>query len=163
MSYNYTYIPELRVTTAEFDCTHLFVIFSPLHDGLYVTVQPCSTVAHTHSIRQSVCFVTILVSFVRAIKRVSCSFYSNHSILCTHIYLYSIHICIFVPLFFHFDIFLFFFFCLGLLFGLKGRVKTEAPNVSDSEWNTKRTWSNSHATTRPTVKVLIFRNFQSSL
>ena len=123
----------------------------------------CSTVAHTHSIRQSVCFVTILVSFVRAIKRVSCSFYSNHSILCTHIYLYSIHICIFFPLFFHFDIFLFFFFCLGLLFGLKERVKTEAPNVSDSEWNTKRTWSNSHATTRPTVKVLIFRNFQSSL
>ena len=75
---------------------------------------------------------------------------------CVHIYLYSIHICIFFPLFFHFDIFLFFFFCLGLLFGLKGRVKTEAPNVSDSEWNTKRTWSNSHATTRPTVKVLIF-------
>jgi hypothetical protein len=93
---------------------------------------------------------------------VSCSFYSNHSILCTYISIFYTHMYFF-PSFLSFWYILIFLFCLGPLFGLKGRVKTEAPNVLDSEWNTKRTWSKSHATTRPTIKVLIFWNFQSSL
>lgn len=94
---------ELRVTTAEFDCTHLFVTIPlslslSLYDALcmYVCVcteyyiQPTHTHTHDHSIRQSVCFVTILSSFVRAIKRVSCSFYSNHSILFQIFFPYSL-------------------------------------------------------------------------
>lgn len=63
-----------------------FFVFSPplsLHNArlecnavCYSTMQHCCSRqhTHTHSIRQSVCFVTIAGSFVRAIKRVSCSF-----------------------------------------------------------------------------------------
>ena len=58
-----------------------FFSLSPLHERYYI---------HADSIRQSVCFVTILGSFVRPIKRVSCSFYSNHSIFYIFFSLFSL-------------------------------------------------------------------------
>jgi hypothetical protein len=133
----------------------------------FVTVL-CSTAAvantHTHSIRQSVCFVTIAGSFVRAIKRVSCSFlfyfyfldflFTNHSILRVWMY---INVSTFFPPFL-------FLLLLGLLLGLKGRVKTEAPNVPDREPIQRergRTRCNKHNNNDPTVENIDFDEIRS--
>lgn len=112
----------------------------------FVTVL-CSTAAvantHTHSIRQSVCFVTIAGSFVRAIKRVSCSFlfyfyfldflFTNHSIL--RVWMYINVSTFFPPL----PISSF----VGPVVGIKRTCEDWSPKRSRQRANTKGTWSNS--------------------
>lgn len=114
----------------------------------FVTVL-CSTAAvantHTHSIRQSVCFVTIAGSFVRAIKRVSCSFlflfififfrffiHKPFNLACLDVYKC---IYIFSPL----PISSF----VGPVVGIKRTCEDWSPKRSRQRANTKGTWSNS--------------------
>ena len=96
--YNYTYIPELRVTTAEFDCTHLFVIFSPLHDGLYVTVQH-AVQSRTHT-RYGSQFVSSPSSSLLSALSKECRVLFIQTIQsCVRIYIYILYTYVFFSLF----------------------------------------------------------------
>ncbi len=108
---------------------------APSYIYTYLSIYPQSP-THTHSIRQSVCFVTIFGSFVRAIKRVSCSFLFKPFNL---------------PFF---SLFSLSFFLLGLLFGLKGRVKTKRMFI---QWERGRNSMQQHG---PSIDFL--KLFQSS-
>jgi len=102
------HIPELRVTTAEFDCTHLFVIFSPsfMMACVRTVLLQYSAVSSREHTRYGSQFVSspspALLSALSKECRVL--FYSNHSILCVYVYIY---VYFFSPSFFFFLFFLF--------------------------------------------------------
>lgn len=100
-------------------CKFLFSLSPPLslHNArlecnavCYSTMQHCCSRQHTHTRYGSQFVSSPSPALLSALSKECRVLFIQTIQSCVHIYLYSIHICIFFPLFFHFDIFVFFFF-----------------------------------------------------
>lgn len=144
-------LPPLSLHNARLECNAV----------CYSTIQHCCSRQHTHTLDTA-------VSLFRHHRRLFCPRYQKSVVFFFILFLFfrffihkpfnlaclDVYKCIYI----FFPPFLF-LLLLGLLLGLKGRVKTEAPNVPDREPIQRergRTRCNKHNNNDPTVENIDF-------